>query len=106
MKSIRLIKTALGVLGLLFALAGASVVKADVSYLVDINTAAIANNAAGPFYIDFQSTAGSFGAQTITVSNFSLTGGGLLAGTDSYTGAASGSLSTSLVMNPNSGSYL
>ncbi len=105
MKSLRSIKTSLGLIGLLCALYGATVARADLSYLIDINTAPIVGNAAGAFYLDFQSYFGSGSAQTVTLSNFTFTGGSLLAGTDTTTGAVSGNLATSLVLNPNSGSF-
>lgn len=105
MKSYRSIKSTLTLLGLIFAFAGATTVRADKSYLIGINTASIANNPAGPFYLDFQSLFGSGSAQTITLSDFSFTGGGWLPGTDSAIGAVSGGSPTSLVLNPSSASF-
>ena len=103
MKLIHSFKSALALLGLVGALCSATIAHAQLSYLVDINTSSIVNHSAGPFALDFQSIAGS-GTQTITLSNFGFTGGGVT-GAGDYTGAISGDLVTSLVLNPNSGSF-
>jgi hypothetical protein len=104
MKSLRLIKTGLALVGLLFALGGANLARAT-AYTISIDTSSLVGNAAGPFALDFQSIFGSGADQTITLSNFSLTGGGFLAGTDWSTGAVSGDLTSSLVLNPGAGSF-
>ena len=105
MKSIRSIKAALGLLAVVAALAGANLARAT-NYTIDINTSSIApNNPAGPFYLDLQSLWGSGSAQTITVSNFVLTGGTFIGGTDSLIGAVTGGVGSSLVLNPSSGNF-
>lgn len=105
MKFIPSFKTALGVLALAAALFSANLSRAQIVYAVDINTAPLTGNPSGPFSIDFQSIFGSGSPQTITVSNFTLTGGSLVGGGTSI-GAVSGSLATSLAFNPSSGSFL
>lgn len=100
----RSLKTALGLIALIGALVAPSAARANLSYLVDINTSSIINHPSGPFYLDFQAIYGSGLAQTFTVSNVGFTGGGLV-GTGSSTGAVGGDLWTSLTLNPSSGSF-
>ena len=104
MNPVRSLKAALGLLALVGGLFAASSARADLSYLIDINTSSIVNNPSGPFYIDFQSIYGSGLAQTFTVSNVSFTNGGLTGGATA-TGAVSGNLISSLVLNASSGSF-
>lgn len=100
MKSFRFFSSllALGV-----ALAGLGTARAT-PYQIEINTSALVGNAAGPFYLDFQSIWGSGSDQTITLSDFVLTGGGFIPGTADFVGAVAGDVATSLVLSPNSGS--
>lgn len=100
----RSLKTALGLIALIGALVAPSAARADLSYLVDINTSSIINHPSGPFYLDFQAVYGSGLAQTFTVSDVAFTGGGLV-GTGSSTGAVGGDLWTSLTLNPSSSSF-
>lgn len=75
------------------------------TYTVQIDTSSLLGNPSGPFSIDFQSIFGSGSAQTITVGNFALTGGTLVSGTDWSTGAVSGNLATTLLLNPSSANF-
>lgn len=104
MNPVSSLKTTLGLLALVGGLFATSAARADLSYLVDINTTSIINHPSGPFYLDFQAIYGSGLAQTFTVSNLTFTGGGLT-GPGSATGAVSGSLGTSLTLNPSSSSF-
>lgn len=105
MKPFHSLKSVLSLLALGCALIATNPARANETYLIDINTSALVGNSAGPFSLDFQSIWGSGAAQTVTLSNFSFTGG-------SFTGAATiigdvtGDLGSALVFNPNSGSFL
>lgn len=103
MKSIRS-RITVGLFAIASAFTGATVARADLAYLIDINTTSLLGNSSAPFSIDFQSLYGSGAAQTITVSNFSLTGGTLLGGANSF-GAVSGLLPSTLTFNPSAGSF-
>lgn len=103
MKFITSCKLALALLGL--GALGSATVASAASYDIYLDTSAVAGNAAGPFYLDFQSIWGSGSDQTITLSDFSLTGGGFVAGTDVAIGAITGSVASSLVLSPGVGSF-
>ena len=105
MKLFRSLKTVASLLALLGALSGATVARANLSYLVEINTAALVGNTFAPFSLDLQSFWGSGAAQTITVSNFSFTGGNFN-GIPDIIGTVPGSTGTSLVFNSTSSSGL
>ena len=99
------LKTSLRLLALAGAFFAANLSHAQLSFAVDINTASIVNNSAGPFYLDLQSIFGPGGpSQTISVTNFSLTGGSLL-GSGVGTGAVTGDLGGSLVFNPSAADF-
>jgi hypothetical protein len=88
MKTIRSLKSKLSLLTLVGSLVAANAAHAATNnYLIDINTAAIANNAAGPYYLDLQSIWGSGATQTFNVSSITLTGGNFITGTDVSSGA-------------------
>jgi hypothetical protein len=72
-------------------LAFAATSRADVQYLVNlsINQADLAN---GGFSLDFQLTGPGNVLNTVTLSNFNVTGGSFTAGTESQTGNITGSL--------------
>ena len=100
MKTIRSLKSKLSLLALVGSLVAANAAHATTNYLIDINTAAIANNVAGPYYLDLQSIWGSGSAQSFTVSNIALTGGSFITGTDVTTGAGlSGGAGTALTFD-------
>ena len=104
MKFISSCKLGFALLGLIGALCSANVARAT-AYTVNLDTAAIAGNAAGPFYLDFQSIYGSGSAQVITLSNFLLTGGGFVNGTEFAIGAVAGDLASALVLSPDSSNF-
>jgi len=103
MKFITSCKLALALLGL--GAFGTATVASAASYKINLDTATVVGGAAGPFYLDFQSIWGSGSDQTITLSDFSLTGGGFVAGTDVAIGAVAGSVASSLVISPGVGSF-
>jgi hypothetical protein len=104
MKTISSFKTALALGALLLALSGATSARAD-QYTISLDTSALVGNVAGPFYLDFQSIYGSGADQTIMLSNFILTGGGFVAGTEAAFGAVAGDLASGLVLSPGAGSF-
>jgi len=102
MKFINSCKLALALLG--FGALGTATVASAASYQVNLDTSAVVGHVAGPFYLDFQSIWGSGSDQAITVSDFVLTGGAFVAGTDVAIGAVTGSVASSLVLAPGVGS--
>ncbi len=90
------INTTAASLGLALALIGASDLKANLNFRVDIDTASLAGAANGPFFLDFQLNEGS-GSLTnaVTLSDFVFDGGSAT-GTASTWGNASGSLSNNI----------
>jgi len=87
-----------------FLLALAAVSKADLVYYVTLNVSSLALNPNGAFSLDLQLVPGSINVpNTVTLSNFSITGG-TFSGTPDYTfGGQSGSTASSVVLtNSNS----
>lgn len=103
MNSPRSLKLAL--FALVCAVSAVPAARADLTYNVDVNTTSLIGNPSAPFYVDFQSLFGSGLPQTVTVSNFTLTGGSLV-GSGTPFGDVTGSLATSLVLKPSSSSFL
>jgi hypothetical protein len=101
MKTFLSLASGLRLLGLLGALLCASIARADLSYLVNINTASLIGNASGPFYLDFQSIFGSGSPQAIQVSSTGMTGGGFI-GAPTSIGAVAGHPAASMIMLPSS----
>lgn len=104
MKFISSCKLGFALLGLIGALCTTNVARAS-AYTVNIDTSAIAGNSAGPFYLDFQSIYGSGAAQVITLSNFLLTGGSFVTGTEFAIGAVAGDIGSALVLTPDSSNF-
>jgi hypothetical protein len=101
MKLITSLKAGLALLAAFVALSSATVARADLSYLVTVNTASIIGNAAGPFSLDFQSTFSGGAAQTVKVSNVSLSGGNFTGVPDTFgTTGFTGDFSSLLTFNP------
>ncbi len=77
----------------------------SLSFLVDLNTASLntQDSANAPFYLDFQLNYGNSAnaASTVTLSNFTLTGGSAL-GSPVVSGSASGSLTSTVTLSANS----
>jgi len=72
--------------------------KADAIYTINLNTAALSADASSPFYLDFQFSSGAtVGNNTITLSNFTFTGGSAT-GSATLIGTASGSLGSTVTL--------
>ena len=104
MKFISSCKLGFALLGLIGALCSADIARAS-SYYVNLDTTALASSPSGPFYIDFQSIYGSGAAQVITLSNFILTGGGFVSGTELAIGAVVGDVASALVLSPDGSNF-
>lgn len=104
MKSLRSFKPAFTLLALLCALFSANFARAQFGFIVDINTASLVGKPGSPFSLDFQAIYGSGGPQTILLSNFVVTGGSFV-GPATSIGNVSGSLASTLTLNPTSGSF-
>ena len=73
---------------------------AAITFHVDLNTAALTGNWAGPFYLDFQLNDGSgtfAGVNTLSITNFTLTGG-TPTGSAILAGGATGALTSSVTL--------
>ncbi len=87
-------------------LLGSPVVRAQtLSFLVDINTATLAaqDSANAPFYLDFDFNYGnsSLASNTVTLSNFTLTGGAAV-GSAVTSGSAAGSIGSTVTLTASS----
>src|ERR1700755_3278438 len=82
--------------------AGASPAAAtSIAFHVQVNTAPLIGNPAGPFFLDFALTDGSgtlAAPNSVVVSNFNF-GGGSAVGAPTLTPGASGSLATSVTLS-------
>lgn len=79
--------------------------RADVTYNVSLNTAALIGDVAGPFSVAFQLTDGSFfgdGNNTVQIDNFQFGGGEAVPDTAVTLGNAVGDLSSSVTLNDSS----
>jgi hypothetical protein len=72
--------------------------RADLMFNVSLNTAGLIGHAAQPFYIDFQFNGRGPGYNTVTISNISAGGPGGPSTEPHLVGAATGSLSTTVVL--------
>jgi PEP-CTERM motif len=85
------------------AVIGGVAPAAATSIHVQVNTAPLIGNAAGPFFLDFALTDGSgtlAGPNTVVVSHFNFAGGGAV-GSATLTGGANGSLASSVTLSDN-----
>jgi hypothetical protein len=103
MKTNHALKLTLGLLVCASAFFQAPVSSALTVYHVDVNTAALMGDAAGPFSLDFQLNDGSGtgdGNNTATISNFTFGGGGAT-GSASLLGGATGDLTSGVTLTDN-----
>ena len=78
--------------------------RAGLNFEVSLDTSLLIGHPAGPFEIDFQLNPGAgTGTNSVTISNFTF-GTGSPLGSPTYTGSASGSLSSSVMLSE--GSFL
>jgi len=103
MNTLHSLRKALAVLGLIGIMLGTTSARAGVlNYLVDINTSALVGNSSAPFSLDFQSNWGSGLNQTVTLNNFTFTGGNPTGPASLLGGGVTGDLGSSLVFNDSS----
>lgn len=94
-------------LGVVAALAFASLAQAQLQFQVQLNTSALVSNPAGPFSLDFQLNDGSGlgdGNNWAKLSNFQF-GGGSAWGSATTFGGATGSLSSTVTLNDSNGLF-
>ncbi|MBV8817383.1 MAG: NF038129 family PEP-CTERM protein [Acidobacteriaceae bacterium] len=106
MKATNKLKNTLGLLLCGSALLCASSARADYQFKINLNVASLIGNANAPFYLDFQLNDGSgtlAGVNTVTLSNFVLTGGSAT-GLATTFGTVTGNLGSTLTLTDNTGS--
>jgi hypothetical protein len=100
MKNTRIFRTFTKVaLSASFLLALASVSKADLTYFVSLDVSSLLTKPNAPFALDFQLITGSGNvSNTVTLSNFVVTGGNLSLTPDFTNGGQSGRVDSSIVL--------